>query len=277
MPLRPSRARFRMGPRLREDDKKKTKETSRQEIDWERVECFCLQKACHTTDTNSAQIGYHYRATLTITVILANAGTHSSASVECFVSNSPYSGKHLQTKRQRPPLPSFSRTRETIRPRPPRVSLAKVLTAASIYKRRDNALQCRHSRERGNPFTRVRRVLRLQKSSQLQASTNEETTPPITIILANAGTHSSASAECFVSKSPHNDKHLQTKRQRPTITVILANAGTHSSAYAECFVSKSPYSDKHPKCRASKVNSVVPSTYNARFRMGPRLREDDKK
>ncbi len=62
-----------------------------------------------------------------------------------------------------------------------------------------------------------------------------------------------------------------------TITVILANAGTHSSASAESFVSKSPYNDKHPKCRESKVNSVVPSTYNARFRMGPRLREDDKK
>ncbi|EGR0039574.1 hypothetical protein FR271_00150 [Vibrio vulnificus] len=61
------------------------------------------------------------------------------------------------------------------------------------------------------------------------------------------------------------------------MTVILANAGNHSSASAECFVSKSPHNDKHPKCRESKVNSVVPSTYNARFRMGPRLREDDKK
>ncbi|HFQ5545500.1 TPA: hypothetical protein ACGUOU_002225, partial [Vibrio vulnificus] len=68
-----------------------------------------------------------------------------------------------------PQMPSFSRTRETIHPRTPRVSLAKVLTAASIYKRRDNV--------------------------------------PIAVILANAGTHSSASAECFVSKSPHNDKH----------------------------------------------------------------------
>ncbi|HAS8612487.1 TPA: hypothetical protein I7785_14425 [Vibrio vulnificus] len=62
-----------------------------------------------------------------------------------------------------------------------------------------------------------------------------------------------------------------------TIAVILANAGTHSPASAESFVSKSIYNDKHPNCRESKVNSVVPSTYNARFRMGPRLREDDKK
>ncbi|AUJ35592.1 hypothetical protein FR263_14360 [Vibrio vulnificus] len=62
-----------------------------------------------------------------------------------------------------------------------------------------------------------------------------------------------------------------------TITVILANAGTHSSASAECFVSKSPHSGQHPKCRESKVNSVVPSTYSARFSMALRLREDDKK
>ncbi|HAS8239479.1 TPA: hypothetical protein I7681_10725, partial [Vibrio vulnificus] len=61
------------------------------------------------------------------------------------------------------------------------------------------------------------------------------------------------------------------------IIVILANAGTHSSASAESFVSKSPHSGQHPKCRESKVNSVVPSTYSARFSMGPRLREDDKK
>ncbi len=158
----------------------------------------CLQKACHTTDTNSAQIGYHYRATLTITVILANAGTHSPASAESFVSKSPYNGKHLQTKRQRPPSLSFSRTREPIRPRPPSASLAKVLTTTNIYKRRDNvppspsfsrtrepirprtpsaslakALTTtniykrrdnvphyRHSRERGKPFVRVRREFR---------------------------------------------------------------------------------------------------------------------
>ncbi|MFQ4134339.1 hypothetical protein ACLK4G_20380, partial [Vibrio vulnificus] len=54
------------------------------------------------TDTNSAKIGYHYRATLTITVILANAGIHLSACTEQCVGESPYSGKHLQTKRQRP-------------------------------------------------------------------------------------------------------------------------------------------------------------------------------
>ncbi|ADV86099.1 Uncharacterised protein [Vibrio vulnificus] len=228
------------------------------------------------------QISYYYRATLTITVILAHAGTHSSAHAESFVSKSPYNDKHLLTKRQRPPLPSFSRTREPIHPRPPSASLAEVLTAASIYKRRDNVT--------------------------------------ITVILAHAGTHSSVYAESFVSKSPYNDKHLQTKRQRPPlpsfsrtrepicprppsaslakvltttniykrrdnvppspsfsrtrepihprtpsaslakvltavsiykrrdnvpITVILANAGNHSSAYAECFVSKSPYSGKH--------------------------------
>ncbi|HAS8285779.1 TPA: hypothetical protein I7695_16080 [Vibrio vulnificus] len=70
---------------------------------------------------------------------------------------------------------------------------------------------------------------------------------------------------------------MYKRRDNVPIAVILANAGNHSSAYAECFVSKSIYNDKHPKCRESKVNSVVPSTHNARFRMGPRLREDDKK
>ncbi|WP_225484696.1 hypothetical protein, partial [Vibrio vulnificus] len=59
-----------------------------------------------------------------------------------------------------PPSPSFSRTLEPIHPRTPSASLAKVLTAASIYKRRDNAPQCRHSRERGNPFFRLRREFR---------------------------------------------------------------------------------------------------------------------
>ncbi len=170
MPLRHSHARFRMGPRLREDDKKKTKETSRQETVRERVECFVVSRKLATRQTRTAL------KLVTIT--------------------EPHS-----------PSPSFSRTREPIQPRPPRVSLAKVLTTTNIYKRRDNV--------------------------------------PNAVILANAGTHSSASAECFVSKSPHSDKHLQTKRQRPTITVILANAGTHSSAYAECFVSKSPHNDKH--------------------------------
>ncbi|EPM7729085.1 hypothetical protein ACTQYC_002102, partial [Vibrio vulnificus] len=57
--------RFRMDPRLREDDKQKTKETSKQENVWEGVEYFCLQKACRTTDANSAQIRFHYRATPT--------------------------------------------------------------------------------------------------------------------------------------------------------------------------------------------------------------------
>ncbi len=174
----------------------------------------CLQKACHTTDTNSAKLvtitephspspsfsrmrepirprtpRVSLAKVLTTTNIYKRRdnvphyrhsrerGNHSSAYAECFVSKSPYNDKHLQTKRQRPPLPSFSRTRETIHPRTPRVSLAKVLTAASIYKRRDNT--------------------------------------SITVILANAGTHSSAYAECFVSKSPNSGKHLQTKRQRP--------------------------------------------------------------
>ncbi|HAS8252693.1 TPA: hypothetical protein I7686_09515 [Vibrio vulnificus] len=70
---------------------------------------------------------------------------------------------------------------------------------------------------------------------------------------------------------------MYKRRDNVPIAVILANAGNHSSAYAESFVSKSPHSGKHPKCREGKVNSVVPSTYNARFRMGPRMREDDKK
>ncbi len=130
MPLLPSRERFRMGPRLREDDKKKTKETGRRETVRERVECFVVSRKLATRQTRIAL------KLVTITEL------HS---------------------------PSFSRMRETIHPRTPRVSLAKVLTAASIYKRRDNV--------------------------------------PIAVILANAGTHSATSAESFVSKSPHNDKH----------------------------------------------------------------------
>ncbi len=184
------------------------------------------------------QISYYYRATLTITVILANAGTHSPASAESFVSKSPHSGKHLQTKRQRPPMPSFSRTREPIRPRTPSASLATVLTAASIFKRRDNTPS--------PSFSRTREPIRPR-------------------------TPSASLAKVLTAVS------IYKRRDNVPITVILANAGTHSSAYAECFVSKSPYSDKHPKYRESKVNSVVPSTYNARFSMGPRLREDDKK
>ncbi len=139
MPLRHSHARFRMGPRLREDDKKKTKETGRQEMVRERVECFVVSRKLATRQTRTAL------KLVTIT--------------------EPHS-----------PSPSFSRTREPIRPCTPRVSLAKVLTAASIYKRRDNV--------------------------------------PIAVILANAGTHSSAYAESFVSKSPYNDKHPNAERAR---------------------------------------------------------------
>ncbi len=161
------------------------------------------------------QISYYYRATLTITVILAHAGTHSSAHAESFVSKSPYNDKHLQTKRQRPPLPSFSRTREPIQPRPPRVSLAKVLTATSIYKRRDNVPP-------SPSFSRTREPIHLRTPSaslaKVLTTTNiykRRDNTLITVILANAGTHSSAYAECFVSRSPYNDKHLQTKRQHP--------------------------------------------------------------
>ncbi|HAS8515684.1 TPA: hypothetical protein I7748_23065, partial [Vibrio vulnificus] len=65
-------------------------------------------------------------------------------------------------------------------------------------------------------------------------------------------------------------------RATPTIAVILANAGIYLPARTEHGVGKSPYSDKHSKCRESTVNAVVPSTHNERFRMAPRLREDDK-
>ncbi len=124
--------RFRMDPRLCEDDKQKTKETSKQENVWEGVEYFCLQKACRTTDANSAQIHFHYRATPTIAVILADAGIHLPARTEHGVGISPYSGKHLQTQKQRPPLSSFSRTRESIYSRAPSSALEKVLTATNI-------------------------------------------------------------------------------------------------------------------------------------------------
>lgn len=139
MPLRPSRERFRMGPRLREDDKKKTKETGRQERVRERVECFVVSRKLVTRQTRTAL------KLVTIT--------------------EPHS-----------PSPPFSRTREPILPLTSRVSLAKVLTSASIYKRRDNV--------------------------------------PIAVILANAGNHSSAYAECFVSKSPHSGKHSNAERAR---------------------------------------------------------------
>ncbi len=175
----------------------------------------CLQKACHMTDTNSAKIGYHYRVTLTITVILANAGTHSSASAECFVSKSPYSGKHLQTKRQRPPMPSFSRTREPIHPRPPSASLAKVLTTTNIYKRRDNVPP-------SPSFSRTREPIRprpprvsLAKVLTAASIYKRRDNVPIAVILANAGIHSFVYTESFVSKSPNSGKHLQTTRQRP--------------------------------------------------------------
>ncbi|POC26112.1 hypothetical protein D8T38_01095 [Vibrio vulnificus] len=157
-----------MDPRLREDDKQKTKETSKQENVWEGVEYFCLQKACRTTDANSAQIRFHYRATPTIAVILANAGIHLPARTEHGVGISTHSGKHLQTQKQRPPLSSFSRTRESIYPRAPSSVLEKVLTAENIYKRRNSVPHYRHSRGRGNPFTRVHRAVRWRKCLQRQ-------------------------------------------------------------------------------------------------------------
>ncbi|EJE8669886.1 hypothetical protein M5204_002964 [Vibrio vulnificus] len=36
-------------------------------------------ESCYTTDANSAQIRFHYRATPAIAVILANAGIHLPA------------------------------------------------------------------------------------------------------------------------------------------------------------------------------------------------------
>ncbi|EGQ9239309.1 TPA: hypothetical protein I7761_04045 [Vibrio vulnificus] len=78
------------------------------------------------------------------------------------------------------------------------------------------------------------------------------------------------------------DKYSQRKTSTNAetaspIIVILANAGIHLSACTEQCVGISTHSDKHSKCRESKVNAVVPSTRNARFRMDPRLREDHKK
>ncbi|OZT82303.1 hypothetical protein CIK04_21950 [Vibrio sp. 03_296] len=60
------------------------------------------------------------------------------------------------------------------------------------------------------------------------------------------------------------------------MAVILANAGIHLPARTEQCVGISTHSGKHSKCRESKVNAVVPSTRSERFRMDPRLREDDK-
>ncbi|WP_241542885.1 hypothetical protein, partial [Vibrio vulnificus] len=77
------------------------------------------------------------------------------------------------------------------------------------------------------------------------------------------------------------DKYSQRKTSTNAetaspIIVILANAGIHLPARTEHGVGKSAYSGKHSKCRESTVNAVVPSTHNERFRMDPRLREDDK-
>ncbi len=89
-------------------------------------------ESCYTTDANSAQIRFHYRATPTIAVILANAGIHLSARTEHGVGKSPYSDKHSKCRNSVPQLSSFSRTRESIYPRPPSSALEKVLTAENI-------------------------------------------------------------------------------------------------------------------------------------------------
>ncbi len=141
MPLRHSHARFRMVPACARMTRKRRKRQADKRRFGRELSALLSPESLPHDRHEQRQISYYYRAILTITVILANAGTHSSASAECFVSKSPHSGKHLQTKRQHSPSPSFSRTREPIQPRPPRVSLAKVLTATSIYKRRDNAPQ----------------------------------------------------------------------------------------------------------------------------------------
>ncbi|HFQ5326866.1 TPA: hypothetical protein ACGUOR_002807, partial [Vibrio vulnificus] len=59
-------------------------------------------------------------------------------------------------------------TRESIYPRAPSSALEKVLTAANIYKRRNSVPHYRHSRERGNPFTRAHRAVRWRKYLQRQ-------------------------------------------------------------------------------------------------------------
>ncbi|MCU8470382.1 hypothetical protein OC513_22360, partial [Vibrio vulnificus] len=51
-------------------------------------------ESCYTTDANSAQIRFHYRATPTIAVILANAGIHLLARTEQCVGKSLYNDKH---------------------------------------------------------------------------------------------------------------------------------------------------------------------------------------
>lgn len=138
MPLRQSRERFRMDPRLREDDKQKTKETSKQENVWDGVEYFCLQKAA----------------------------TRQTRTVLKFVSI-------IEPHR---PLPSFSRTRESIYPRAPSSALGKVLTVANIYKHR--------------------------------------ATPSIVVILANVGIHLSARTEQCVGESAYSGKHSKCRESK---------------------------------------------------------------
>ncbi|EOE6245089.1 hypothetical protein ACKOZO_004308, partial [Vibrio vulnificus] len=55
-------------------------------------------ESCRTTDANSVQIRFHYRATPTIAVILANAGIHLPARTEHGVGKSAYSGKHSKCR-----------------------------------------------------------------------------------------------------------------------------------------------------------------------------------
>ncbi len=180
MPLRQSRERFRMDPRLREDDNQKRKETSKQENVWEGVEYFCLEKAAS-------------RQTRTVLKFVSIIEPHR-------------------------PLPSFSRTRESIYSRAPSNALAQVLTAENIYKRRNSVPHYRHSRVRGNPFTRADRAKRWDKYSQRKTSTNAETASPIIVILAYAGIHLPARTEHGVGISTHSGKHLQTQKQRPPLS-----------------------------------------------------------
>ncbi|HAS8500038.1 TPA: hypothetical protein I7751_11225, partial [Vibrio vulnificus] len=76
----------------------------------------------------------------------------------------------------------------------------------------------RHSRGRGNPFTRAHRAVRWDKYSQRKTSTNAETASPIIVILANAGIHLSARTEQCVGESAYSGKHLQTQKQRPPLS-----------------------------------------------------------
>ncbi len=159
MPLRHSHARFRMVPACARMTRKRRKRQADKRRFGRELSALLSPESLPHDRHEQRQISYYYRATLTITIILANAGTYSSAYAESFVSKSPYNDKHLQTKRQRPPLPSFSRTREPIHPRPSSASLATVLTAASIYKRRDNTPSPSFSRTREPIHPRTPRVL----------------------------------------------------------------------------------------------------------------------